>query len=243
MNWIASKVIVSFFVLISFISLPAGQDLFAMEGNGELTGNIHFSGVSPKIKNEIITLNPEICGNQVQLEDFMVNPENHGVNNVFVSLKSRLEEASSGGETDSVIINNVKCRIEPAVIRIKVNQIMSIRNSDPIFHSLQFLNKERLIFDAALPKNSNVLRKKFGEPGVIRVKCAIHPFMQGVIYVTDTPTHTLTDRNGTFRLTDIKPGRYILKVRHKSLKPVEREIEIVPGKNSGVSLTVEKTDE
>jgi plastocyanin len=244
MKWIVGRIGLFLFVFSAFLILPGQSQLLAEEGNGGLTGNILFSGIPPKIVNETVTQNVEICGNQIQVEPLIVNPDNHGVKNILVSLKNKLEETISNAEMEPLDINNVKCRIEPSAMEVRVNQIVNIRNSDPIFHSLQFMNKERLIFDAALPKNSsNALKRKFNEPGVIRVRCAVHPFMQGAIYVIDTPHHVFTDKNGTFRITEVKPGRYLMKVWHKSLKPIEREIEILPGKNSSISLSVEKSEE
>lgn len=67
--------------------------------------------------------------------------------------------------------------------------------------------------------------------------------MQGLIYVTDTPIYTFTDLNGSFKISSLKPGKYLMKVLHKSLKSVEKEIEILPAKKLNLSLELEKSEE
>ncbi len=229
-------------VFVSFVFSLFQTPLLASEERGRITGNIHFSGLPPKNQNYVVNVNPEICGTNVEVRDVVFNPQNRGVKNVFVSLKSEFGEVNSPQTSDSVILDNLKCRISPSVVGLRVNEIFSIKNSDPIFHSIQFLDKERFLFDAALPKGASLVRKKVDQPGIIQARCAVHPFMQSLIYVTDTPLYTFTDLNGSFQMTSLKPGKYLIKVWHKSLKQVEKEIEILPGQNFNLSLELEKSE-
>ena len=67
--------------------------------------------------------------------------------------------------------------------------------------------------------------------------------MQSSIYVSDTPFFSITDKNGIFRMTGLKPGRYQFIANHKSFKRAEKEIDILPGKMINLNIDLEKLEE
>jgi len=219
------------------------QTLFAKEDRGGIQGNIRFSGQPSKVKNYIVNINQDICGNSVESEDYSLNQENHGVKDIFVSMKNKNEEPSSVQLPEAEILDNIKCRLIPSVLGVRLNQIINIKNSDPVFHSLQFVDKDRLLYNIALPNGGNVVRKKMDQIGMIEVRCTIHPFMQSSIYVSVTPFFSITDKNGIFRMTGLKPGRYQFIANHKSFKRAEKEIDILPGKMINLNIDLEKLEE
>lgn len=240
---IMRTVFILLFVTLLVVSL-FHNTLSANEQGGEIEGVIKLSGQAPLNKSYLVSINQDVCGNNVESDDFILNSANLGVKNVFVSLKkSETENSNSEPILEPVTLDNFKCHIVPSVLGINVGQPINIRNSDPIFHSLQFMDNDRFLFNVALPKGGAIVRKKLDHPGIIQVKCAVHPFMRGSIYVSDTPLYTFTDHDGKYRLTGLKPGRYFLKVRHKALKSVEKEIEIGPGKMINFSVDLEKAEE
>jgi hypothetical protein len=66
------------------------------------------------------------------------------------------------------------------------------------------------------PARTNVKRT----PGVITLRCnAGHFWMNGAIHVAAHPYYAVTDKQGAFKLTDVPPGEYTLKVWHENIKP------------------------
>jgi hypothetical protein len=57
------------------------------------------------------------------------------------------------------------------------------------------------------------------------------------------PPLQMTNLNDSFRMTSLKAGKYLIKEWHKSLKPIEREIDILPGQNFNLPLKLEKSEE
>jgi hypothetical protein len=79
---------------------------------------------------------PEICENTAEVGDFVINSQNHGVKNVFVSLRRKFEQLDFPQAHKPVILKNLKCRISNPLAGLRVNEMFSFQNSDRIFHSV-----------------------------------------------------------------------------------------------------------
>ena len=87
------------------------------------------------------------------------------------------------------------------------------------------------MFDVGLYKPGSSRAVPFTREGIVRVFCNIHANMSAVIVVLNTPWFTTTAADGTFRITDVPPGEYRLKVFHerattRELAPLERTIRV-----------------
>jgi plastocyanin len=99
----------------------------------------------------------------------------------------------------------------PHVLAIGVGSVVDFPNADPIFHNA-FSNFEGQLFDVGLypPGTSRSIR--FHRPGVVRVFCNIHPTMSAVIVVLDTPYFAKAGNDGRYRIANVPPGSYRLRV-------------------------------
>jgi hypothetical protein len=52
--------------------------------------------------------------------------------------------------------------------------------------------------------------------------------MHAVIAVADNPYYALTDANGSFKITDVPPGKYALKVWDSKLGEQSKEVTVGP---------------
>lgn len=52
----------------------------------------------------------------------------------------------------------------------------------------------------------------FDKVGVVELNCEIHEHMRGYVIVVDTPYYTKTDSQGVFKISNIEPGSYTVKV-------------------------------
>jgi plastocyanin len=118
----------------------------------------------------------------------------------------------------------------PHVLAIPVGSTVEFPNFDPIYHNA-FSNYAGQIFDVGLypPGTTRIVR--FRREGIVRVFCNIHPTMSAVIAVLGTPWFTVSEENGTYRIPDVPPGEYTLKVFHErataaTLELVERRVTV-----------------
>jgi plastocyanin len=118
----------------------------------------------------------------------------------------------------------------PHVLAIPVGSTVEFPNYDPIYHNA-FSNYSGQVFDVGLYPPSTTRTVRFRREGIVRVFCNIHPAMSAVIAVLRTPWFDVSSREGTFRIPDVPPGEYTLKVFHErateaTLERLERKVNV-----------------
>jgi plastocyanin len=118
----------------------------------------------------------------------------------------------------------------PSILVLPVGSTVSFPNFDPIFHNA-FSNFAGPPFDVGLYPPGTVPKVQFKRSGVVRVFCNIHPTMSAVIVVLDTPYIALSNRDGSFRIDDVKPGEYRLHLFHErateqTVRALERNVVV-----------------
>lgn len=106
----------------------------------------------------------------------------------------------------------------PHLLPVLAGTTVDFPNFDPIFHSA-FSNYSGQTFDVGLYKPGTSKTVVFTRPGIVRVFCNIHPTMSAVIVVLDTPWFAVSDAGGSFRVADVPPGEYGLKVFYERALP------------------------
>jgi plastocyanin len=102
----------------------------------------------------------------------------------------------------------------PHVLAIRVGTSVEFPNFDPIFHNA-FSNYNGQLFDIGLYPPGKSRTQRFRTAGVVRVFCNIHATMSAVIVVLNTPYFETTPKSGTFKISDVPPGEYWLRVFHE----------------------------
>jgi plastocyanin len=105
-------------------------------------------------------------------------------------------------------------RFQPHVLAVPVGTTVDFPNFDPIFHNA-FSNFAGQPFDVGLYPPGTNRSVTFRRAGFVRVFCNIHPDMSAVIAVLDTPWYAVTERNGGFRIENVPPGEYRVRVFHE----------------------------
>src|SRR6202162_1036290 len=229
MNKYFIKTVFLFLVAEVFVVFLSDTILFGAEKKGSLMGTVRYFGTLPICESVSVTADSAVCGS-IYLEDTLINIDNKGVKNAVISLKKKTNQMKHSGGKERTYLISKKCHIEPYVTAIPMENTLTIKNSDPVLHVLQFSKDGQILFTLPLPANGNVARR-IDQLGLIQIKCVIHPYMKSFIAVLDTPIYSLSDLNGSFHFTELNSGKYDLSIWHKSFGSIEKEIEIVPGKS------------
>lgn len=152
--------------------------LLGEDKTGSLSGTVQYFGTTPPRESVSVAVDSEVCGS-VYLEDTLINFENKGVKNAVISLKKKTDGLKPSEAVGRVYLISKKCHLEPYVFATPVDDSLVIKNSDPILHVLQFSNGNQVLFTLPLPANGNIVRK-IDQPGLIQIKCVIHPFMKSM---------------------------------------------------------------
>ena len=119
-------------------------------------------------------------------------------------------------------------RFDPRVLPVLVGRPVAFPNLDPIFHNVFSLTGNNK-FDLGLYKDGKSQDHAFAEPGVVRMFCNIHPSMSAYVLVMQNPWWASVAADGTYRLGDIPPGTWTLKVWHERGGESSREITVAAG--------------
>ena len=177
-----------------------------------------------------VTIDQKICGNELPDEAITVDAQGH-LANAVVMLTGLKRPAGS-----DPIVTNEKCRFAPRVQIVRPNATVKTTSKDAVLHTTQAqLENGKPIFNVALPVPGITLSKPVGATGPVRLSCNTHPWMRGWMIVTDEAA-AVTAADGQFRIDNVPPGTYELRVWHEALKGAPQKITVVAGKPTTINV-------
>ena len=214
-------VLVPVLVLGVLSSIAAGQ-------TGVITGTITTTakGAAPVR----VTIDQKVCGNELPDESIVVDAQGHLANAVVI-----LTGVKRPGNAEPLVTNE-KCRFGPRVQIVRPNANVKTTSKDAVLHTTQAqLDNGKVVFNVALPVPGISLTKPVGSTGPVRLSCNTHPWMRGWMIVTDEAA-AVTGADGAFRIDNVPPGTYELRVWHEALKGAPQKITVVAGKPTVVNF-------
>src|SRR5688500_27403 len=110
------------------------------------------------------------------------------------------------------IISQQGAKFSPSILVISAGTRVDFLNDEnrPIEHNV-FSQSPPKQFDLGLFRPPTKKSVVFEEPGMVRLFCSIHRYMDGVIYVCPTPFFTTVAPDGSYTIAGAPPGDYVLK--------------------------------
>ena len=186
-----------------------------------LKGRVVFDGeVSAPAKLDI-TRDEEVCGEfGLTDESLLVNQQNQGLRNVVIWLSSKQDvpvhpEYSENFEKP-VVLDNADCRFQPRIVPVRTNQILRVKNSDPVAHNVAVYARRNNPFSIVIPQDmplDKTFEREELEP--LRIDCSIHSWMRSYVVVTEHPYVAVTDKNGQFVIKNIPAGEWEFRFWHE----------------------------
>ena len=208
---VGRKLLAQMIVLLSAVGI--------IYAGGSITGTITFEGKAPKMKPLKLDADP-ICvvNNEIApKKEWLILDENKGVKNVLVFVTEGLNIDYSPPE-EPVVIDQKGCIYSPHVLGIMAGQQLDILNNDGTLHNIHALPKVNKEFNKAQPRSKKKLSVKFEKPEApFKVKCDVHPWMGAYIGVFDHPCFAVSGDDGTYIISDLKPGEYVIEAWHEKL--------------------------
>ena len=188
-------------------------------GEGSISGRIKFEGKGPKMKPLRIDADP-ICvaNNEVKpRREWLILDENNGIKNVLVFVTEGLNNEYTPPE-EPVVLDQKGCVYSPHVMGIMAGQPLDILNNDGTLHNIHALPKVNKEFNKAQPRSKKKLSVKFEKPEApFKIKCDVHPWMGAYIGVFDHPCYSVSANDGTFEISGLNPGTYVIEAWHEKL--------------------------
>ena len=186
---------------------------------GTIAGTVKFQGTAPARKPIEVTKDKEVCAKDPKLTADLVVAPTGGVQYAVVSIVNIQKGKASAAAT--VTMDQKGCEYTPHITLVSVGKPMEIKNSDGINHNIHAFGKANPEWNKATPgfftKQNKALPAQFDKPEYVRVGCDVHSWMAGWFVVTEHPYYEVTDANGAYKMTDVPPGEYEVKVWHEKL--------------------------
>ena len=181
-----------------------------------------------------VTIDQKACGSELPDEAIRVDAQGHLANAVVI-----LTGVKRPGNAETIVTNE-KCRFGPRVQIVRPNAIVKTTSKDPVLHTTQAqLDSGKIVFNVALPVPGLTLSKPIGATGPVRLSCNTHPWMRGWMIVTDEAA-AVSAADGRFRIDNVPPGNYELRVWHESLKGAPQKITVVASKPTTINFQLKQ---
>ena len=228
----------SAFLLAATAFVPAhAYEAGAVTGGGTIDGTVVYSGDVP-MKKIIPTKDTAVCG-APRDEALIEVGADQGVLNAVVYLVDVAAGKAWAPVEKPPALDNVKCRFEPLVQAMPAGAL-EIVNSDPVLHNTHGYYGTRTVFNLALPNQGQRIPAELNRPGVVRVDCDAHGWMEGWVYVVDNPYYAVTGADGKFTMTDVPPGDYTLVAIHPFTGPLEQPVTVAEGQPASLTIELKK---
>jgi hypothetical protein len=214
--------------VVTFASVARAEYTEAPVTNGgTISGRVTYDGTPPSPEKVTITQDPGTCGTSRDLDEWQVSATG-GVKDAVVYLVD-IKSGKKMNLPAKPLLDQKGCRYEPHVQIIGQNSDLQVQNSDPILHNIHSYQEGRTILNIAEPKQGMVVEKKMKKAGGESLKCDIHNFMRGALFVAENPYAAKTDADGKYEITDVPPGTYQIGAFHEVGGTKLGSVTVAPG--------------
>ncbi len=127
------------------------------------------------------------------------------------------------------VLDQRQCLYTPAVLAARAGQPLTVLNSDPLVHTVRAGTASEKVFSLAMPvQGMRQERVLPAQPGVLPVRCDIHPWMRAVVRTFDHGHFTTTDAGGRFQLK-LPAGEHTLVLWHPLLPERTERVQVRAG--------------
>jgi plastocyanin len=213
-------------LLAALIAAPATTGAYqgvAVSNGGSVTGMIKFKGAAPVVKKLDVNKDKEVCAKTPKSDPSLIVAGDKLVNAVVY-----LTDIKKGKKMEliKVALDQNGCEYKPHVLAFPVGSSVDFLNPDGILHNVRTDSKVNTPMNMAQPKFKKTLTQKFDKPEAIPVRCDVHNWMSGWLFVAANPYFQVTDNSGSYKLTDVPPGEYTLEVWHATLGKQSKKVTV-----------------
>ena len=126
-------------------------------------------------------------------------------------------------------VNQENLVFSPRVLPILVGTTVDFRNSDPFLHNV-FCPDQCAEFNLGTWGKGESKSYTFTKAGcVATLLCRVHPEMIAYIVVCSTPYFAATEKDGSFKIENVPPGKYKLVTWHEKLEAASADVVVEAG--------------
>lgn len=127
----------------------------------------------------------------------------------------------------------------PRVLPILKGTTVNFLNSDDVQHNIFAPGKVEKFNLGTWGKDGNIERV-FNKSGEVIILCNVHSEMVAYIIILENPYFFKTDKDGHFKIENVPPGDYQLKIWAEKMKLAPQKITVTGGETTEINLELTK---
>ncbi len=128
--------------------------------------------------------------------------------------------AAAGGKPAVQTIEQREMRFRPKVSVVPAGATVRFENNDTEMHNV-ISDDPQNRFDVGARMPGMTAQVVFSHPGVVRLRCKIHPEMRATVFVAPSAGFARTGADGRYRIDSVPPGPQRVAVWHERLSAAE----------------------
>lgn len=210
-----------------------------------VTGTVTYLGEVPTMKPLDMNADPNCVKNNAGkpvTAEALVLGETKTVANIFVRVKSGLPaDGTYTAPTTPMVFDQMGCKYIPHVVAVMKGQPLKIKNSDGTLHNVHGMAVNNGNFNVAMPAFKKEMDKTFDKSeDPFKVKCDVHPWMNGFIAVMDHPYFATTAVDGAFAIKDLPAGTYEIEIWHEKLGTKVQTVTVTADEAKTLDFALDK---
>lgn len=184
---------------------------------GSIAGVVRWEGPRPELEPMPVRIHQDVCGETQPSRALRIGARG-GVADAVVWLADIEEGIAVPREPRTVVTEG--CRFAPHVLATTTAAPLVFRNEDGVMHNVRAYRDGATVWDFALPERGSEEQRVLETEGVLRLVCDIHAFQEAWVHAFSHPYFAVTDESGRFRIADVPPGQYVVRVWHEGWRVV-----------------------
>jgi plastocyanin len=129
-------------------------------------------------------------------------------------------------------------KFSPHVLAVPAGTTVDFPNDDPVLHNVGSSSPAKR-FDLGMYPQGETKSVTFDAPGVVEIRCNVHPDMSAFVVVHASPHAAVTDARGAYTIAGIPAGRYPVRVWHGALAERPTTVTVTAGGVQALDLRLE----
>jgi hypothetical protein len=157
-----------------------------------------------------------------------------------VYIKEGLASKGGAAPEKEAVLDQKGCEYVPYVLAMQAGQKLVIKNSDPVLHNINVSSKagNPTFNEAQMGKGPDKVKVLTKPEMFLPFACNVHPWMFAYVSVFDHPYFAVTQKDGTFTLNNVPPGKYTIEAWHRKAGKITKEVTVADA-NVTADLTLE----
>lgn len=136
------------------------------------------------------------------------------------------------------VMNQKDLNFAPQVLPVVRGTVVTFTNSDDVVHNVFSPSVTAGKFDLGSYGQGEARSVALNKPGDVLILCNIHMEMEAHILVLKDPYFAVVAPDGSFQISEIPSGTYMLRIWHESLLPYTQTLDIPATDTLTIALRV-----